>query len=141
MKKETLYASLAGCASFFLIAYGSYRYFSPAERIVDSTTENVSVPAGPVVEIPAAVKEPPPLPGKPSAADNASPAAARPLPSTPTAYGAASVAGPATVELNARDDEEGGNRYSNRKKSAQARTGRKAGPNERRRTRSLAEED
>jgi hypothetical protein len=43
--------------------------------------------------------------------------------------------------MNARDDEEGGNRYSNRKKSTQAKPGRKAGPNERRRTRSLAEED
>jgi hypothetical protein len=43
MKRETLYASLAGFASFFPIAYGSYLYFSPAERTVDVTSENASV--------------------------------------------------------------------------------------------------
>ncbi len=139
MKRETLYASLAGCAAFFLIAYGSYWYFSPAERIADSAPTAESAAGKDVGAIPAAGNEPVPFPEKPAAPDNASPAG--PLRPTPTAYGAIVDTGRSPVEMNAQEDEEGGNRYSNRKKSAQARPGRKAGPNEKRRTRSLSEDD
>lgn len=140
MKRETLYASLAGCASFFLIAYGSYLYFSPSDRTGNTSTENATVPAGPAVEIPASSKAPAPQPVKPSGTDNAAPAAAPALPPTPTAYGAASVAGPPPVEMKAQDDEDRVNVYSSRKKSARVRQDRKADPNERR-NRRRAEED
>ncbi len=142
MKRETLYASVAGCASFFMIAYGSYLYFSPSDRTGNPLTENAPVNAGPAVEIPASSKAPAPLPVKPSGADNAAPAAARPLPATPTAYGAASVAVPAPAQMNAQDDEESGSVYSRRKKQAQVGQDRKADPNARRmRRRAEAEED
>jgi len=140
MNRETLYASMAGCASFFLIAYGSYLYFSPSDRIGNPSTENATVPAGPAVEIPASGKAPAPQTVKPSGNDNAAHAAAPALPPTPTAYGAASVAGPPPVEMSAQDDEDRVNIYSSRKKSARVGRDRKADPNERR-NRRRAEED
>jgi hypothetical protein len=140
MKRETLFASLVGCASFFLIAYGSYLYFSPSDRIGNPSMENAPVPAGPAVEIPASSKAPALQPVKPSGNDNAAHAAAPALPPAPTAYGAASVAGPPPVEMNARDDEDRVNIYSSRKKSARVRQERKADPNARR-NRRRAEED
>ncbi|HEY7586884.1 MAG TPA: hypothetical protein VH866_10290 [Candidatus Deferrimicrobiaceae bacterium] len=140
MKRETLYASLAGCASFFLIAYGSYLYFSPSDRTGNPSPENAPVPAGTVVEIPASSKLPAPQPEKPSGTDNAAPVAAPALPPTPTAYGAASVAGPPPVEMKAQDDEDRVNVYSSKKKSARMRQDRKADPNARR-NRRRAEED
>lgn len=95
MKKETLYALVAGIAGFIVIAFGSYWYFSPA------------APAKSASAIPAETKGAAPTPVQPAAPGSAFPApvpsgAAPPLPAptatpTPTAYGASLSAGSQTV--------------------------------------------
>jgi len=100
MNRETLYALLAGCASFILIAYGSYWYFSPAKPTGNPVMENGSSPAKAAGAISADKKEPTPIVVQPAAPDNASPLAAAPsrsAPPTPTAYGSAIGAGPQTA--------------------------------------------
>lgn len=95
MNRETIYASLAGCVGFIVIAFASYWYFSPA------------VPAKSASAIPADTKGPAPVPVQPAPPGDAFPAPAptavaptRPAPPaasaapTPTAYGASLNTGP-----------------------------------------------
>jgi hypothetical protein len=98
MKRETIYAVLAGCVFFCLVFYASFRYFSPPERPIGAAKEGGSAPIKAVDAIPADVRVPaslpPPDPGKNSAPVSAPPVAAKPLRSTPTAYGVAAGMAP-----------------------------------------------
>jgi len=140
MKRETIYASLVGCASFCLIAYGSYWYFSPAERTGNSTMEGGSASGKAVGAIPAAGNEPAPLTEKSSAPDNATPAAAEPLRTTPAAP-ASNVAGRSTVETEPLEDVETRQKFGVRGKAAQRRNEGKGVQREGRRKRGPAEDD
>lgn len=144
MKRETLYASLAGIASFCLIAYGSFWYFSRAERTVDPAVEERVAPEAVAVELPAA-----PV--------NASPAAAEPRWPAPAADGVnaqtgapqapppSNVALPSAVGTNATEDDEqedeGRPRFRERRHTPPPRGGWYKYNREQRRQRQLAEED
>lgn len=146
MNRETLYASLAGCVSFVLIAYGSYWYFSPARPAANPVTESGSSPAKAVVAIPAETKEPPPIVIRPSAPDNASPlpvVPSRSAPPTPTAYGSAVDAGPRKAAPSLQNDGEGERtlRAMPRPRPTQTVQDRKVTRAERKRTRSRPEDD
>lgn len=144
MNRETLYASLAGCASFVLIAYGSYWYFSPAKPTGNPVTENGSAPVKAVDAIPVDTKEPTPIVVQPAALDNASPLPAEPSrssPPTPTAYGSAFGAGPQNAVPSMQDDEEGQQTLRARRSLPQMGSDRGETRKERRRRRSMPEDD
>jgi hypothetical protein len=140
MKRETIYASLVGCAFFFLIAYVSYWYFSPAERTGNSTMEGEPASRKAVGAIPAAGKEPAPFTEKSSSPDNATPAAAEPLGTTPAAP-ASNAAGRSTVETDTLENEGTRQKFGVRGKAAQMRNEGKGVQREGRRKRGPAEDD
>ncbi len=140
MKRETIYASLVGCAFFCLIAYGSYWYFSPAERTGDSTMEGGPASRKAVGAIPAAGNEPAPLTEKSSAPDNATPAVAEALRTTPAAP-ASNAADRSTVETDTLENEGTIQKFGVRRKAVQMRNEGKAVQREGMRRRGLAEDD
>jgi hypothetical protein len=93
MKKETIYALVAGCAFFCLIFLGTFWYFSRSERAVTAAGETASAPSPAAEAIPAASPMPVVVPEKSAAPAGAPPAATEPRPPTPTAYGEAVGAG------------------------------------------------
>ena len=144
MNRETLYASLAGCASFVLIAYGSYWYFSPAKPAGNPVTEGGSSPAKSVVAIPAEPMGPPPIVVRQAAPDNVTPLPAVPsrsAPPTPTAYGSATGAGAQKASSTVQDDEEGERTLRSRPRPTSAGQYRKVPLAERRRMRSRPDDD
>lgn len=96
MKRETIYALMAGCAFFFVVFYAAFRYFTPPERPVDSSATAGSVPGKTADAIPVVAKELAPVPDdadkSSSPVGSPSVAPATPAP-TPTAYGVAVQAG------------------------------------------------
>lgn len=140
MKRETIYASLVGCAFFCLIAYGSYWYFSPAERTGDSTMEGGPASRKAVGAIPAAGNEPAPLTEKSSAPDNATPAVAEALRTTPAAP-ASNASDRSTVETDTLENEGTIQKFGVRRKAVQMRNEGKAVQREGMRRRGLAEDD
>ncbi len=144
MNRETLYASLAGCAAFVLIAYGSYWYFSPAKPTDNPVTENRSYPAKAVGAIPTDKEESIPIVVRPAASDNAFPligAPSRSAPPTPTAYGSAIDAGPQKATPSLQNDEEGQRTLRARSRPTRTVQDGKLSRAERRRMRSSSEED
>src|SRR5512134_4005907 len=144
MNRETLYASLAGCVSFILIAYGSYWYFSPARPVDNPLPESGSSPAKAVVAIPADTMVTAPVVKQPAAPDNASPLPAVTSPSappTPTAYGTAVGAGPQKAAPAVGDDEEGERTLRTRPRPSRSMEERKVIRAERRRARSRPDDD
>lgn len=144
MHRETLYASLAGCVSFVLIAYGSYWYFSPAKPTANPVTESGSSPAKAVIAIPAETVISTPVVVQPAAPDNASPLPAVPsrsVPPTPTAYGSAVGAGPQKAAPSLQDDGEGERTLRARPRPTQPMQNRYMTRAERKRMRSRPEDD
>jgi len=140
MKRETIYASLVGCAFFCLIAYGSYWYFSPAEQTGNSTMEEGPASRKAVGAIPTAGNEPAPLMEKSSAPDNATPATAEVLRTTPAAPDS-NAAGRSTVETDTLENEGTRQKFGLRGKAAQRRNEEKGVQREGRRKRAPAEDD
>jgi hypothetical protein len=146
MNRETLYASLAGSVSFILIAYGSYWYFSPAKPTANPVSESGSSPAKAVVAIPAETTVSTPIVVQPAAPDNASPPPAAPsrsAPPTPTAYGSATGADPQKTAPTVQEEEERLRSMSMpaRRKPSQTVNDGRVPYEERRRRRSLQEDD
>jgi hypothetical protein len=107
-------------------------------------TENRSSPAKAAGAIPADTKEPTPIVVRPAASDNAFPLPAAPsrsAPPTPTAYGSAIGAVPQTAAPSLQDDEEGEPRLRARPRPTQTVNDRRIPREERRRRRSLPEDD
>jgi len=159
MNRETLYASLAGCAGFIVVALGSYWYFSPPKPVGDAKMPVKSVPANSASVIPAATNGPAPVPVQPVAPGNAFPATvpsgvapsrpAPPAPSvapTPTAYGASMDAGqkadhPSPAATSLSNDEERYRSYRARTPSSQAKQNRISPRAERQRRRASDDDE
>src|SRR5512134_963524 len=144
MNRETLYASLTGCVSFVLMAYGSYWYFSPARPVTDPLPESGSSLAKAVVTIPDDTMVTAPVVNPPAAPDNASPLPAVPsrsAPPTPTAYGSAIGAGPQKAAPAVGDDEEGERTLRTRPPPSRSVEDRKVTYAERKRARSRPDDD
>jgi hypothetical protein len=137
MNRETIYASLAGCAGFLVVAFGSYWYFSPTEPPGMTKVPGKDVPAKSASAIPAGINGPASVPVQPAATGNAFPAPApisvaptpgvAPTPSaapTPTAYGSSMGTGPQTshpspAAQSPEDDEERPRSFRARNPSSQ----------------------
>lgn len=147
MDKETLYALLAGCALFLLVFYASFRYFSPPGPAAGTAAGSGSSPSARTPgSIPADAGGPTPFVVRPAAPDNASPVSASPariVPPAPTSYGAA-IEGGVRKDVPALQDDEEGPRTTRMRdggKPVRAEQDRKVTARERRRLRSLPEDD